>query len=374
MHIVIISHYNQYSSKAIFSKQLKKALEKRGHKVVHFVIFGGDFDQEQTQYFLDETIDLFISFNSFGKVDSGHYFWDLLNAPMLLIFVDAAIYFIEMLNSPNVFVACIDKHDLSMLHSIGFNKCFYLPHATCPKEQIEQKLQEVVFLATAVDPLLIEEEWKKSFSHKEIQKAFEVTELYDQEQTLSIAHCISLIFKEKLPKPLLDLHFDIEWYIRGKKRIALMHALEGLDVHIYGEGNLHFPGARWEDLVPKSIHVHPSLTYDKTQVIYQHSRIVVNSSPFFKEGTHERVFDAMSAHALALTNRSGPLNDYFNDMEDLLFYDTPQEAREKIEKVLKDEELAKTIQRSGTEKVNKYHTWDQRAEELLKQMALIGFF
>ena len=180
------------------------------------------------------------------------------------------------------------------------------------KYQIK-KHTDIAFLATAINPHLIELEWKKSFSTQDFHKAFDVVELYLSDPNLSIAHCISLIYKEKLPKPLLDLHLDIEWYIRAKKRIELIHALEGLDVHVYGEGNLYFPGSKWEDLVPKSIHIHKSLDYQKTQQIYEKSRIVVNSSPFFKEGTHERVFDAMSSGAISLTNKSGPLQEFFED-------------------------------------------------------------
>ena len=55
--------------------------------------------------------------------------------------------------------------------------------------------------------------------------------------------------------------------------------------------------------------------------------------------------------------------------KDLLFYENGEQAHKKAEHVLKDEALFQTIAQNAKEKVEKHHTWDQRAEELIYSLA-----
>ena len=55
--------------------------------------------------------------------------------------------------------------------------------------------------------------------------------------------------------------------------------------------------------------------------------------PWFKDGTHDRVFTAMLQHTLSLTDDSGYLRENFTDKKELVFYSL--EKREELPELVK---------------------------------------
>lgn len=63
------------------------------------------------------------------------------------------------------------------------------------------------------------------------------------------------------------------------------------------------------------------------------ARISLNVMPWFKDGTHDRVFTAMLQHTLSLTDDSGYLRENFTDKKELVFYSL--EKREELPELVK---------------------------------------
>ena len=97
------------------------------------------------------------------------------------------------------------------------------------------------------------------------------------------------------------------------------------------------------------------------------TKFVLNSMPWFKDGAHDRVYNAMLAGALCVTDKSKFLTDEFKDGEDILFYDL--DAMNRIPDILRyydnHPEEAENIAKRGYEQVTYGHTWQRRIIDML---------
>jgi len=102
---------------------------------------------------------------------------------------------------------------------------------------------------------------------------------------------------------------------------------------------------------------------------YARTKIVINQA--VEKDLNFRVFEALSCGALLITERTNNgLLELFAENQDLVCYDTVEEAIEKAKFYLENPELRIAIARSGQEKVNREHSQVCRAKffeaELLK--------
>jgi spore maturation protein CgeB len=81
----------------------------------------------------------------------------------------------------------------------------------------------------------------------------------------------------------------------------------------------------------------------------------------------DRVFSAMLRGAMCITDATGYLKEIFTDGEEIVFYnpDNPSELADKVNFYLRNEDERLKIAKQGFEKVRKYHTYINRAEEIL---------
>jgi hypothetical protein len=79
-----------------------------------------------------------------------------------------------------------------------------------------------------------------------------------------------------------------------------------------------------------------------------------------------RIFETMGCNTLILTNSTENINTFFNDMENIVIYNDETELFEKLNVLSSDNDLVKKISNSGYELVKNNHTYDNRADVLLK--------
>ena len=79
-----------------------------------------------------------------------------------------------------------------------------------------------------------------------------------------------------------------------------------------------------------------------------------------------RIFETMGCNTLMLTNSTENINTFFNDMENIVIYNNETELFEKLNVLSSDNDLVKKISNSGYELVKNNHTYDNRADVLLK--------
>ncbi len=151
---------------------------------------------------------------------------------------------------------------------------------------------------------------------------------------------------------------------RFEKRKRLMEALAdaGRCVTIYGKG--------WEGLSEKARKVHRlmgSIEHSGIGMVMGASRYVLNDMPAFPDGSHDRVFAAMQCGAVCLTDRSVFLEETFQNMEEIVFYDTdhPEKLADIINRLNEDEDRAAYIAANGQTAARDY-TWRNVAKDIIE--------
>ena len=95
------------------------------------------------------------------------------------------------------------------------------------------------------------------------------------------------------------------------------------------------------------------------------SKIVLNTMTWFKDGTHDRVFNGMLAKAVAVTDSSIYMKENFSDDELIMFeLEEINDLPAKIKDLLNNDNKIQFIAEKGYDTALKNHTWKVRAHEL----------
>jgi len=142
---------------------------------------------------------------------------------------------------------------------------------------------------------------------------------------------------------------------------------ERYDVAFVGRVYRNHPRERILSLLKekfKNIHIGSERLYDLGEV-YRSSKMVVNVS--LNRDLNNRVFEAMAAGSLLLTDRIGDqLTELFKENVHLVCFDTPSELAERIEFFRENEVARARIAQSGKDEVLAKHTSLQRATRVLE--------
>jgi glycosyltransferase involved in cell wall biosynthesis len=170
------------------------------------------------------------------------------------------------------------------------------------------------------------------------------------------------------------LYSYLDNFTRGKDRIELIRSITHAKVHVFGELSPDNPVGilGWKQYLKaqSNVTVHPPMLYSEIFPILKRAKIVLNSMPFFRDGTHERVFNALACGGLPVTSESIYLHEQFKDGKEMLFYKAADRGavNAKIDDFLAHEEKRKEVVDHGRAKVMKHHTWDARVEQLAKDL------
>jgi spore maturation protein CgeB len=84
-----------------------------------------------------------------------------------------------------------------------------------------------------------------------------------------------------------------------------------------------------------------------------------------------RDFDAPMSGAVYVTTRNPELYPFFKENEEIVFYDSPKEAADKVERYLKDEVELKRVSSAAFARCRKEHTWKQRLETTFRFLGVL---
>ena len=79
-----------------------------------------------------------------------------------------------------------------------------------------------------------------------------------------------------------------------------------------------------------------------------------------------RIFETMGCNTLLLTNNTENINTFFKDMENIVIYNNENELFDKLSLLSSDSDLINKISNAGHDLVRNNHTYDNRADVLLK--------
>lgn len=374
--IWIISNYNQYESKRYFAHHFGVAMRRKG-------IDAQVFENADGQWFDalhkagTKRPDLVCSFHRTTPLPNGQFWWEASKQPYLTMWVDPAIQFTDIFKSKTGYVSYVDRFDCEFMHENHFDRAFFLPHAVerelCA-ETDQKRPYDVVFLGTSYDPESLRDHWRKNMEPDLVKAVEAACEITLSKMEVPYWRALKMAAKE-LQFDLSKVHFPglttyVDIYTRGIDRIRLIQGIKTAKVHIFGgtsqRDNTRVRG--WAQILgplPNVIY-HPAIPYKDSLEILKQSKICLNSNPFFKNGTHERIFAALACGALPLTMDNLWVRENFEDEKDLLTYQPGKwnEVEGRINEYLGDPQKLKEVVESGREKVMKFHTWDNRVDEL----------
>ncbi|MDR1687313.1 MAG: glycosyltransferase [Clostridiales bacterium] len=157
----------------------------------------------------------------------------------------------------------------------------------------------------------------------------------------------------------------VDMQVRFEKRYSAVKALleAGVNLHLFGDD--------WDltDAVsyPNCVY-YGKIDADTGRKFMESCKILVNTMPSWgMDAGHDRVLSAMIRGALCITDPTDYLREEFAEGEEIVFYDPNNlsSLTEKVNYYLRHEDERLRIAKQGFEKVKKYHTFINRAEEIL---------
>jgi spore maturation protein CgeB len=376
--VIIFCHANYYNSKFHFSKKLQEALERQGVDVLYLNFTDRPFDEKIFRSILVYEPDLTLSFNTILPDKKGCYLWEYTHTPHLSIFVDPSIYYLPLAQSRHHISSCVDELDVLWLQSKGIENSFFLPHAIerdlhHPPES--ERPYDIVLLGSSYDEQTTRDQAQKVLSpplFKIYEKALKRTEE-------EAASAFEFVVEEELKKAGIEISYPglhslcsfVDYTLRGKERVQLVRSFEGVNIHIFGySSHQDYKTRSWPELLESKNNViyHPPVEYGKSLDILKQAKFSLNSMPFFKKGTHERIFASLAAGAVPITNRNLWLQEHFEDDKDLLAFNYQDMGRlnEKVKALLTHPQSRNEMAQKGQTKTLSHHTWDERVATLLK--------
>lgn len=192
------------------------------------------------------------------------------------------------------------------------------------------------------------------------------------DSTLNLEQALLLTLKQKnltISEDTLKLLFsyseNVDWAIRmyQRERVITVLAEAGFELYLLGRGWEKHCCARY----PNVHRINDRIPYGQTLAHMANAKINLNVFPWFKSGTHDRIFNTLLQHSLPLTDRSSWVEEYFTDGHDIAFYDLKHLERlpEIAQDLLDHPAKAEAMIEKGYEKVRRELTWKNCADWIL---------
>ncbi len=157
-----------------------------------------------------------------------------------------------------------------------------------------------------------------------------------------------------------ELDFLVSEVLNYKYRRDILNAVRRHTVECYGRLAVpgdYGPNLRWHGWTPA----------EELNAIYNAARVVINIvHPLIAGSIPTRVFDAMAAGALVVSDYRWRLGETFRDGEEIVYFRHPGEIDGLLDRYLGDEALRARVAENGRRAVLAAHTWRHRMEEIIR--------
>jgi|GEM_PF-277501 hypothetical protein len=393
------------------ARQFHNAFTLLGHEVMIFDHKDFTASSKELLSFADQGIDFVLLFNNAGSqitTTNGQNIWDLLGVTCFDYLFDHPLYYKDDLTRlPRCgVVTCVDRNHVRFIQRFHPNirEVFYfplggeylpLPQAVpwedrkidvlyvgslknvkdAPQNALSQYLTDYLIAHPSCTTEAAFERYLSALLSSQAAPDRENLSLEDVEElSAKVSSDIIDMDSETPSVPVPEkLLWDVLWKYRFvdmsvnayyREKMIAMLVNSGIPVTVYGYG--------WEqtDFFHNPC-FHYGKTIDQTECIQKmhQSKIVLNSMPWFKNGTHDRIFNAMLSHAVCVTDDSVYLKETFTDQKELVYYqlDAIDKLPEIVKKLLDNPANAIEIAENGYQAAILKHTWENRAMELVKK-------
>lgn len=170
---------------------------------------------------------------------------------------------------------------------------------------------------------------------------------------------------------IIDKLSSNELYALGYYRTLMVKVLveNGIKVDVYGSG--------WDQLDfidNDNFILHDSISPKECIELMYDTKIVLNSMPWFKDGTHERIFNSMFAGAISVSDYSTYLDEIFINGEEIFLFNLEKmdDLVKIVKSILDNPDKFQSVADKAYRKVVSRDSWSHRALELLDILGYVN--
>ncbi len=386
----IVLFYTEVESFNFFSNVLSQELQKRGHEIFILDLLNPPAENPHSyvrfSQFASAKVDVAVSFDGLGiKDDLLIGIWNAYQTVVVDIFMDPPLRFHTAMEKhpQNYLMFCCDwdhveyvkKYFGQSVPCVGFMPHVgVMPDQNIPVIPYAQKKYDVLFSGTYYSP-----ENRLSQVEEMVEKGTAVYDFYQilfeclvEDSRLTIEQgAFRTIERMGLPvdqdmlKSLMRCAEPVDWAIRMYQRGRVVDVLaeSGVELYLLGRGWENHCSAKY----PNVHRIDDRIPYADTLAYMADARLNLNVFPWFKSGTHDRIFNALLQHSLPLTDSSRWVDENFTNGEDIALYDLEylEKLPEIVGELLRDTERAERMIQKGYEKTAKNLTWSNCADWIL---------
>lgn len=372
-----------YNSHYFFAHQMGWAFEKAGYETEYCEFTReSDFDMVLKPH-LEKRYKVILDFNSLMPQlaeEDGTPVLDMMDGPFYDYILDHPLFHYNCLSAKakNFHAILLDEAQeayvqryytgvkSTMLMPLGATEAFSKEKRTVVPECIlfmgsydsEEKLYELIELAP--EPI-------KTLSQQVLEHRLETPEATMEEIFRNVLKERGMELDDAAFALFMNHMYPVDAYVRNHFRRKAIDCLvkHHIPVKIVGEGWEKYAGIT-DRLIQWERPVEFGLSFE--MIAKEH--ILLNNSPFFNHGAHDRIYAGMANHCAVLSDDNPYLRRTLKNRENIMLYSLKDEKnfKDMAEELLTNHTFRKEIQENAYQEFLRNHTWEKRVERLLSEL------
>lgn len=367
-----------------FSMELAKAFEEKGLQVWFWNMNTPLQSREEFEHLSHKKHTVLLTFNFIGLSGESQFqydnisLWEKYDIRTFCIMVDHPMYYYKQLTAgkKNLTLLCIDRDHQTFAEQYYpcYGKVYFLPLAGT--ELSEEKIPycqrdiDVIFTGNYVpiENLMTHtknmEEDTREFYFDIIHELIAHPDIpIEQELIGRLTKEFPQITPEETLSCLYHMIF-IDLYVRSYFRREIICSLAESGIKVLAVGK------DWEKAdckCPENIIMTGQCDSLACLNYMRQAKISVNIMPWFKNGAHDRIFNAMLQGCAVVTDSSKYLDEVIRDGQDYVKFTLEERENicQKVKGLLAQPDMAAAIAEKGYQNSCQNHTWHHRACQLL---------
>lgn len=321
--------------------------------------------EELLEQYINKKYDAVLDFNSKLPrliMDDDSYYLDNIDAPFYNFILDHPLYHHTTLSCKlnNYHVFSIDENHCKYVRKyypwIKDASQINLGAEQVAESDISKKESNILFMGTYRNP----DVYMQSILQSKDEDKCDMLSMIDiitGNDEITIENSIN-----KEPKSLiLNKYYLVEMYIRNFYRKKLIDTLvdNKFPVKIVGE---------WWDKYDKSdrINLQKPVAFEQSLDMIAKSRILADSSPFFKMGVHDRVYAGMANNTVVMTDSNKYRENILNGIAQMYHLNDIDDICIKADKLLNDTAYYENLVYNAHKEYEYNYTWNKVGARIIK--------
>lgn len=380
----IVLFTGAYASLDLFTMDMADEFIKQGHEVMIYDTKDTTNSLRQFASFAAKPIDFALGYNNLGfnmEINPGHNIWDDLGVLFINILMDHPFHYrTALLAAPaNCAVLVCDRNHIPYITRFFPNipMVAFLPHGGNhfePGDKLESRAIDV-FYAGGLSRDLVKQIMPVCSKYPQFDGEKMVKEVYDY-----LVHNPSELSEKVIEQYLLDHKVELTDELLSEI-ITDFRVVDSFATSFYREKtietlvesgvNVTVCGRGWDNCKCfQNPHFHYGGFIAPSDVAKTmcNSKIVLNTMTWFKDGSHDRVFNGMLARSVAMTDTSGYMKEVIEHRKNGMLFELPEikELPNFVKEVLGNMNYAQTIADAGYELASKEHKMKHRAIDIVE--------